>query len=139
MKPSFELFEHTADLGIRSWGKTLEEAFEQGAQGLMAALLDNPDEVIELGVIEQSIEGDDREYLYFDWLRWLLYQFESKKTVFRSFQVKWEKSGINVRAHGEPLDPNRHQLAHEVKAITYHGLTVDSHHGGWQTECIVDI
>ena len=38
-----------------------------------------------------------------------------------------------------PLDPKRHRLLHEIKAITYHGLKVERTARGWQAEVIVDI
>ena len=50
----------------------------------------------------------------------------------------WAKS-LTAAARGEPFDPERHPLSHEVKAITYHGLIVESSEGGWLAEVIVDI
>ncbi len=40
---------------------------------------------------------------------------------------------------GEPVDEARHQLASEVKAVTYHGLTVEPCFQGWRAELILDI
>jgi SHS2 domain-containing protein len=38
------------------------------------------------------------------------------------------------------MDPSRHTMDHEVKAITYHGLQVQqSADGTWEAEVIVDI
>ena len=39
----------------------------------------------------------------------------------------------------EPIDPARHMLSHEVKAITYHELKVEPTDDGWLAEVIVDI
>ncbi len=47
--------------------------------------------------------------------------------------------GLEAAAWGEPMDPSRHELNHEVKAITYHGLKVEQTADGWLAEVIVDI
>jgi SHS2 domain-containing protein len=53
--------------------------------------------------------------------------------------VKFTDAGLSGSAWGEPLDRERHQLEHEVKAITYHALRVDKTADGWLAEVIVDI
>jgi SHS2 domain-containing protein len=53
--------------------------------------------------------------------------------------VKLDDAGLSATARGEPWDPDRHELDHEVKAITYHGLKVEQEAGGWLAELIVDI
>ena len=59
--------------------------------------------------------------------------------LFASFDVQVSDSGLKATVRGEPFDPVRHVLAHEVKAITYHELKVVEHNGGWLAEVIVDI
>lgn len=86
-----------------------------------------------------TLEPDDVEYLLFDWLRSLLIQFDTEHLLFGKFEVKIDESGLNGTAWGEPLDRSRHNLEHEVKAITYHGLTVEQTGDGWLAEVIVDI
>ena len=49
------------------------------------------------------------------------------------------EGGLDAKALGEPLDFERHRLLHEVKAITYHRLTVEKTGAGWLAEVIVDI
>ena len=85
------------------------------------------------------IDGTDREYLLFDWLRELLYRFDSRHLLLGRFAVRVTAAGLDGEAWGEPLDPARHALAHEVKAITYHGLKVEQTADGWLAEVIVDI
>ena len=56
-----------------------------------------------------------------------------------SFEVQVRDDGLTGTAWGEPLDPARHLLAHEVKAITYHELKVVATGDEWLAEVIVDI
>ena len=49
------------------------------------------------------------------------------------------RSNCAATCRGEPMDPARHEMDHEVKAITYHGLRVEQTADGWVAEVIVDI
>ena len=59
--------------------------------------------------------------------------------MFSRFEVKVGADGLVGAAWGEPMDPTRHELNHEVKAITLHGLKVEQTADGWLAEVIVDI
>ena len=59
--------------------------------------------------------------------------------LFGRFEVIVGESGLKATAWGEPMDPARHVLSHEVKAITYHGLGVERDGDDWIAEFIVDI
>jgi SHS2 domain-containing protein len=75
----------------------------------------------------------------FDWLKTLLYHFDTEHLLFCRFEAHVSDAGLRATAWGEPLDPARHALEHEVKAITYHGLRVEPTPDGWLAEVIVDI
>lgn len=135
----YETFDHTADLGLRIRAADLDTLFAEAAQALFTALVENLDAVAPLHPIEATIAGTDREYLLFDWLKELLYRFDAGHLLFSRFEVKIGPEGLHGRAWGEPFDPARHELSHEVKAITYHGLRVEPDGEGWLAEVIVDI
>jgi SHS2 domain-containing protein len=135
----YEFFEHTADLGLRVRAADLDALFAEAARALFAAVVDNLDAVRPLQRVDVSLTGTDREYLLFDWLKALLYRFDAEHLVFGRFEVHVSAGGLTGTAWGEPLDPDRHELGHEVKAITYHGLRVEPEAGGWLAEVIVDI
>jgi SHS2 domain-containing protein len=135
----YEFFEHTADLGLRVRAADLDALFAEAAEALFAAILEGPATVRPLQRVDVSLTGADREYLLFDWLKALLYRFDAEHLVFCRFAVRVSATGLNGTAEGEPLDRTRHELAHEVKAITYHGLRVQQEAGGWLAEVIVDI
>jgi SHS2 domain-containing protein len=134
-----ETFDHTADLGLRIRAADLNALFAEAAQALFAALVENPDAVAPLQRLDVAIAGCDREYLLFDWLRELLYHFEVEHLLLSRFSVTIGADGLQGSGWGEPFDPQRHELAHEIKAITYHGLRVEQTPDGWLAEVIVDI
>jgi SHS2 domain-containing protein len=55
------------------------------------------------------------------------------------FNVTIDAHGLQATVRGEPIDRERHQLAHEIKAVTYHQLEVKETDAGWQARFIVDI
>jgi SHS2 domain-containing protein len=89
--------------------------------------------------VEFKIDGDELDLLLFDWLSELLFRFDSEHVLLAQFEVHVGRHGLTATARGEPIDPARHRLDHEVKAITYHGLRVEQQAGTWLAEVIVDI
>jgi SHS2 domain-containing protein len=135
----YEHFEHTADLGLRVRAADLNELFAEAGTALFAAIVDGIDTVRPDQPVDIHIEGTDLEYLLFDWLRELLYRFDAEHMVFSRFDVTVEGGGLSAMSWGERLDRTRHVLSHEVKAITYHGLSVSEEGSEWVAEVIVDI
>jgi SHS2 domain-containing protein len=135
----YETFEHTADLGLRIRAPDLDTLFAEAGQALFAAIVADLSTVRPFQSIEIRLEGEEREFLLFDWLKELLYHFDTKHLLFSRFEVRVRDTGLAGSAWGEPLDRSRHDLEHEVKAITYHGLRVEPTEGGWLAEVIVDI
>jgi SHS2 domain-containing protein len=135
----YEYFEHTADLGIRVRAADLNALFADAATALFAAVVDGLDTVRPTQAVEIAIDGADLEYLLFDWLRELLFRLDADHLLLSQFDVAVSETGLKATARGERIDPVRHVLSHEVKAITYHGLRVEREDGGWIAEVIVDI
>jgi len=134
-----ELFEHTADLGLRAEAATLDELFAEAAACLLAAIVEDPASVRPANAETIAIAGADREYLLFDWLKELLSRFDDGQMLLCRFEVTVRDDGLSATVWGEPFDPERHVLSHEVKAITYHELKVAPTPSGWLAEVIVDI
>jgi len=135
----YETFDHTADLGLRVRASDLNTLFAEAAQALFAAIVDDLTTVNSDHELKVELTGADPEYLLFDWLKELLYCFDVQHLLFSRFTVNVTNDGLIGAAWGEPLDRARHALAHEVKAITYHGLKVEKTADGWLAEVIVDI
>jgi SHS2 domain-containing protein len=135
----YEFFEHTADLGLRVRAADLDALFAEAAQALFAAVVEDLSTVRPLQRVDVRLAGADREFLLFDWLKELLYRLDAEHLVFSRFEAHVGDAGLTGSAWGEPLDRSRHELAHEVKAITYHGLRVERTADGWLAEVIVDI
>jgi SHS2 domain-containing protein len=139
MKFMYETFDHTADLGLRIRATDRNALFAEAARALFATLVENLDAIAPAQRLDVNLTADDCEYLLFDWLKELLYHFDTEHLLFSRFEVSVGADGLHGSAWGEPFDPARHELAHEVKAITYHGLRIEETADGWLAEVIVDI
>jgi len=139
MNTMYETFEHTADLGLRIRAANLNALFVEAAEALFSVIVEDLGTVEPRRQIDVQLAGDERDYLLFDWLKELLYHFDSEHTLFGRFEVQVDANGLKGAAWGEPLERTRHTLLHEVKAITYHGLRVEQTSDGWIAEVIVDV
>jgi SHS2 domain-containing protein len=135
----YETFEHTADIGIRARAGTLDELFAEAARGLFSVVVANPESIRPTQDLSFRVRGDRNDELLLDWLDELLYASSTRHLVFCDFHVRVGAAGLDATARGEPIDPQRHHLDVEVKAITYHGLKVQHQGDGWLAEVIVDI
>ncbi len=135
----YELFEHTADVGIRVQAETLETLLAEAAAGLFSVIVANLDAVRPVQGMAFRVEASERSDLLHDWLEELLYVFSTRHLVFCQFEVVLTGEGLTASVRGEPVDLARHQLDSEVKAVTYHGLKVEKHPEGWLAEVILDL
>jgi SHS2 domain-containing protein len=135
----YEIFEHTADLGLRARAEDLNTLFADAARAFFSVIVANMNDVRPEQQLTIRIEGQETDFLLFDWLNKLLFRFDTQHLLLRDFVVRVGDYGLEATAQGELLDPERHQLEHEVKAITYHGLKVERDDSGWLAEVILDI
>src|SRR5512143_2998712 len=119
----YETFEHEADIGIRGYGGTPEEAFANAAKAMYSVM-------VELGRVEQkqfrgvNVSAEDREQLLVEWLNALLAMSDVERMVFSRFEVRIEGNVLTGTARGERFDRIRHEPRVEVKGATYHLLSV---------------
>jgi len=122
MKP-YELVEHTADVGVKAYGKTLSEAFEHAALGMFDIITDESS-IEPVGQYNIELEAPDLEQLLVDWLSKLLFLNGAENLVFGKFQVTLSGSRLTASVYGEKYDTKKHRMGVEIKAVTYHMLEV---------------
>ena len=135
----YEVFDHTADVGVRARAESLELLLAEAARGLFSLIVANLDEVRPVEEETLEIAGVDPEYLLFDWLSELLFAFAVRRRLPARFDIHLTPHGLKARVTGEAADERRHRLEHEVKAVTYHGLRCERTEDGWAAEFILDI
>jgi len=135
----FEFLEHTADIGLRAFGKTLPELYENAARGMLE-LLASPRSVRATEEEKIEVSGADAVDLLVVWLHEILYRFDARKRIFADVRVddfgEWR---ISATLKGERLDLSRHELREEIKAVTYHAARVEKTQEGWVAEVVFDV
>jgi len=134
----WEHFAHDADIGIRGWGRTPAEAFEQGAYALTAAVTQKT--VTPRSEVRVSCSAPDLELLFVEWLNAIIYEMAVRRMLFGQFAVQIENGRLHGTLRGEQVDVVRHAPAAEPKGATYTALKVARDAGGlWSAACVVDV
>jgi len=134
----WEHFPHDADVGIRGWGRTPAEAFEQAARALTAVVTQA--KVSSQSEVCVSCAAPDLELLFVEWLNAVIYEMAVRRKLFGRFAVEIEQNGLKGTLWGEPVDIARHAPASEPKGATYTALKVAQGPDGiWSAACVVDV
>jgi len=135
----YEVFEHTADIGLHAYGQTLPELFANAAAGMESLMVAHTQ--IEARVSrEVSAEGHDLVALLVAWLNELIFLFDTEYLLLKQFEIS-DFTGTSLRAtvSGEPYDSALHDLSSAIKAVTWHEAEVRSEITGYRARIIFDI
>jgi SHS2 domain-containing protein len=138
---SIEIFDHTADVGLKVRGSDLDDLFRTAAEGMFDYIVVNRDDVRVEQHETLSLQAESQSDLLANWLNELIYRLETEHRLYAEFNVSVAGDGRSLQAEirGEPIDPDRHILDHEVKAVTRHGLSLHRAGEEWVAEMILDI
>ncbi len=136
---TYELIEHTADVGIKVKGNDLKELFRNAAAAMFDIIAEKKEpEIKKQAEIKIEQKADDLEELFVNWLNELLSLSATKELIFSDFQInKINKNTLQAIAIGE--DIKNYRVNTEVKAATYHQLKLEQTKTGWQAELILDV
>jgi len=134
----WEHFPHGADAGVRGFGPTIEQAFEQAALALTGIVTDA--KITELGTVEVTCEAPDIEQLLVEWLNAIIYEMAVRKMVFGRFKVVLIDTRLDGTMWGEHIDQDKHMPVCEPKGATYTSLRVAKDASGiWSAGCVIDV
>ncbi len=134
----FEIIDHTADIGIRAYGRDEKELFANSAYA-MFSIIAELDGVAESISREVEIGADDQEELLAVWLNELLYLFDVDHIIFKGFEViELGEQRLKATARGERVNLSRHKLKTQVKAATRHMLKIEKE-DGFKAQIIFDV
>lgn len=139
MDKRYEQFSHTTDIGVKVFGKTLKELFENAAFAMFDILADL--EGIK-GEVTQDFEltAPNYEELLISWLDELLYHFYAKNTIFYKFEVtELSDDVIKAKAYGRLVSENRNRLKTEIKAATYYNLKIIKRDDYYEVDIVFDV
>jgi SHS2 domain-containing protein len=137
----FQVIEHTADVGISVRASTREDLYSKASLAmfaLMAERKNNAPAQLHSQTISVMLSAANREELLVNWLNELLSLSAVKGVVFLSF-VFDELSDTNLRATAQTEGIKHYQVNTEIKAATYHELSVEHNQSEWKARVIFDV
>ncbi len=135
---NIEIFEHTADVGIRLSRPTREALFRDAALGMCHIIA--PGNVFRTPVdYTVEVTGADDEELMVNWLSELNFYLQTKQYVPVEMTLKMSDTQLAARISGDVLDRNLHNVEIEIKAVTFHKIIVEQKNGQWRAQIIFDI
>jgi len=139
MESGYRILEHPSDVGIEASGPDLREAFRQAAMGMISIVV-NPSSVRGSVRKDISIEGSDVENLLVRWLSEILYLYDGEDFLAGSIELlELSSTKLRAKVFGEHVDEQRHSLKMDVKAVTYHQLSVSAGPSGSTVRVFLDI
>jgi SHS2 domain-containing protein len=136
---SYRVLDHTGDILLEVRGGDLGELFAEGARALF-------DCILESGRVEPrksrhlSLTAPSVEMLFREWMSELNYWHQVEAWLFSSFAIgPVSDTRLEAEAWGEPIDAEKHRIRREIKAVTYHSLSVTVSASGYTGTVLLDI
>ena len=136
---NYELLEHTAGVAILVRAKSLEELFVNTAVAMFEIIadpvFDKPGQRVTASVSQNAAE---REELLVNWLNELLFFSTSQEAVFRDFKiVSLDERSVRAEIFGLPFPSCEIHI--EIKAATFHELSISGQGEAWQAKVVSDV
>jgi len=147
MQPGpFEILDHTADVAIRAYGRTLPELFENAALAMFSTMVDLKS-VPGSETRHISVSAPSLEDLLVSWLREFIFISDTEHLVFSRFSIQQlteptdeREADLSGIATGGPYQAGVVRMGAAVKAVTYHDLRIErTPEGVWQAVITFDV
>ena len=133
----------TADIAFEAYGQSKEEMFIAASDALMNVMVEDLGTITERLWREVSVEAETLEMLLFQFLQEFIFYKDAEQLLLRAARMRFkEHKGmwmVTARAYGETLDPKKHPLNVDVKAVTMHQFAVSENQGQWKARVVLDI
>lgn len=133
----------TADIAFEAEGRTPEEMFVAAADALLGVLTESPGAVAPVRTVDIGVKADSLDMLLFRFLGEFVYLKDARRLLLRAAEVhiggEPGSYTLHADAYGEEIDPSRHRMIVDVKAVTLHRLRVEEREGAWIATVVVDV
>lgn len=132
-----------ADVAFEAEAGSLTEVFKESAEALTNVMVEDPERVERKEAVTIEASEENLEMLLFSFLNELVYYKDARRLLLRvdSVDIKEGPGGcaLSARAYGEPIDPSKHPLGADVKAVTLHLFSLKKTDKGWKATVVLDI
>jgi SHS2 domain-containing protein len=132
-----------ADAAFEATGSTLEEVLLSAWDAALITMVENPESIEMKSLRRINIAQREPDLLLHDFLQKLIFYKDAEGEILRVKALKLMKRKnlyeLDVQLSGEPIDPSRHQMNVDVKAVTFYRLAVEEMREGWRATVVLDI
>jgi SHS2 domain-containing protein len=133
----YEYIDHTADLGIKAYGATLEELFMNIAKAVFETQIEG--EIESVKKMNIKLTSESQEDLFIDWCRELLYNFSVHSFIPKKYEISIDDFTLKAYLSGDTFDAKRHKVKLEIKNPTYHNLHIEKVGEQYNATIIFDV
>jgi SHS2 domain-containing protein len=132
----------TADLAFEAYAGSIEELFQEAGRAISEAMV-NTESLEGLLTKRMEIHSETLEGLLYDFLSEIVLLKDRDSVVFKQVKAKVDKSAQTYRLAAEAMcdkiDPLKHELRNDVKAVTYHMFEISRKNHGWYCRVVLDV
>lgn len=133
----------TADAAFEARGKDLEELFLASADATMNVMVSDLSTIEKKEELEFVVQHEELDLLLFNFLQELVFFKDARRLLLRVVSAVIEEGTagftLSARAAGEKLDPDKHDLIVDVKAVTLYRFALLETEDGWMATVVLDI
>lgn len=132
-----------SDVAFEAWGKSIEEMFVAAGDATMNVMVEDLDTIADREHRAIHVEESAMDMLLFQFLQELIFLKDAEQLLLRVSKIRIENQNsayqLSAEAYGEELNPEKHELVVDVKAVTFHRFRVGQTTQGWEATVILDI
>ncbi len=133
----------TADVAFRAWGATAEELFIAASDAVLNVMVERLESIENREQRHMDLEAEAMDMLLFELLQEIIFFKDADQLLLRvqsvEIGVRDDCISLSADASGDRIDPARHDLIVDVKAVTLHRFCVEQTLRGWEAMVILDI
>lgn len=132
-----------ADVAFKAWGKSIEVMFLAAAEALLSFMLENFQILRQVESVNIKLKEENLEMLLFNYLQEFIFYKDARQLLLKpiSLAIKKAKNSFTLsgKLGGEKIDPARHLLYMDLKAVTLYRFKIDRNNNNWYTTIVLDV
>jgi len=135
----YRITKHQNELAVRITGNSQAELFVNSGLALFDVMAD-PDKIEVKDRLPLEVEAADRDELIVNWLRELLYLYQSGGYLVKEFKIiEVKDSLVKAEVCGEKVDPDRHEIKQEIATVAEHKSRMQKTGNQWVAQVIFEL
>ncbi len=132
-----------SDVAFSAWGNTVEQMFLAATEATLSLMLEKPEAVGKKESVRIQLKEKNIEMLMFNYLQELVFYKDTRQLLLKAAELTVHKGKGNFilkgTLAGEKINPKKHNLHVDIKAVTLYKFRVEAKNNKWQTTVVLDV